>query len=525
MDISNKQIYDLTFKHFSNIDFTKTDIDTVSESNSDINSNSSDESNNSSDESDNSSDESNNSDKSNNSSDKSNNLSDKSNNSSSNTKISNNESESDSDSEDLKVDSNDLFNTKTNGNEFFSEVLNNRYLILKKLGYGSFSSVWMSFDVNENILVAVKIINPEDYREGILELQTYLRLKKLDCTYLLTIIDYFQVAPIHYKYFEESYKKQNKERNHIVMILPLMACSTYDLLKCNEYENGLPLDVCVKIIHQTILGINELEQNNLMHTDLKPENILVCGLNREAEVLLKIINDIDIKQMHKNQLSQKKNVSDIWIESYKLYKDITKTIILFMNKEMKEIKEQMKICKVSSKYINDIKIKICDFNLVINTDEKLGNQQIQIQTRYYRAPEIILGCGLHSKTDYWSIACVLFELLTGNILFDPGKDKLKSRDVHHMYLIEELMGSVPKNMLSNGIRTEKIYNDNGYLININKKIKISQLKYVFKESHDNLGLSDDILSRIINYLESLLQINPDLRPNMKTLIDNTSKLN
>ena len=52
-----------------------------------------------------------------------------------------------------------------------------------------------------------------------------------------------------------------------------------------------------------------------------------------------------------------------------------------MNKEMKEIKEQMKICKVSSKYINDIKIKICDFNLVINTDEKLGNQHIQIQRK------------------------------------------------------------------------------------------------------------------------------------------------
>ncbi|MFM7985409.1 MAG: protein kinase domain-containing protein [Candidatus Fonsibacter sp.] len=56
-----------------------------------------------------------------------------------------------------------------------------------------------------------------------------------------------------------------------------------------------------------------------------------------------------------------------------------------------------------------LQIKICDFNLVINADEKLGNEDIQIQTRYYRAPEIILGCGLHKKTDYWSIGCVLFE--------------------------------------------------------------------------------------------------------------------
>jgi serine/threonine protein kinase len=68
------------------------------------------------------------------------------------------------------------------------------------------------------------------------------------------------------------------------MILPLMACSIFDLLKCDDYEDGLPLEVCKNIILQTLLGVKELEKHNLMHTDLKPENILVCGLNREAEI-------------------------------------------------------------------------------------------------------------------------------------------------------------------------------------------------------------------------------------------------
>jgi serine/threonine protein kinase len=49
------------------------------------------------------------------------------------------------------------------------------------------------------------------------------------------------------------------------------------------------LDVCKKIIQQTLYGVRELEKNNLMHTDLKPENILVCGLNREAEIILQTI--------------------------------------------------------------------------------------------------------------------------------------------------------------------------------------------------------------------------------------------
>ena len=43
-----------------------------------------------------------------------------------------------------------------------------------------------------------------------------------------------------------------------------------------------------------------------------------------------------------------------------------------------------------------------------------------IQTRQYRAPEVILCNNKYNTTvDIWSIACVLFECLTGDYLFDP----------------------------------------------------------------------------------------------------------
>ena len=40
-----------------------------------------------------------------------------------------------------------------------------------------------------------------------------------------------------------------------------------------------------------------------------------------------------------------------------------------------------------------------------------------IQSRYYRAPEIILGLNYTTKTDHWSFACVIFELLIVSIIF------------------------------------------------------------------------------------------------------------
>ena len=41
-----------------------------------------------------------------------------------------------------------------------------------------------------------------------------------------------------------------------------------------------------------------------------------------------------------------------------------------------------------------------------------------MQTRPYRAPEIVLGCPYTDKIDIWSLGCILAELHTGQVLFE-----------------------------------------------------------------------------------------------------------
>ena len=43
-------------------------------------------------------------------------------------------------------------------------------------------------------------------------------------------------------------------------------------------------------------------------------------------------------------------------------------------------------------------------------------------SRYYRAPEIILGNERGQPLDVWSIGCCLYEMFTGDILFKRNKD-------------------------------------------------------------------------------------------------------
>lgn len=62
--------------------------------------------------------------------------------------------------------------------------------------------------------------------------------------------------------------------------------------------------------------------------------------------------------------------------------------------------------------INNYSIKVIDFGSSCFDDEKL---YAYIQSRYYRAPEIILGLGYNVQIDMWSFGCILAELYTGLI--------------------------------------------------------------------------------------------------------------
>ena len=68
----------------------------------------------------------------------------------------------------------------------------------------------------------------------------------------------------------------------------------------------------------------------------------------------------------------------------------------------------------------DLKIKIVDFGNACYCNKKFTDS---IQTREYRAPEVIIGVDYQANTDIWSLACLVFELLTCNYLFKPKKGK------------------------------------------------------------------------------------------------------
>lgn len=105
--------------------------------------------------------------------------------------------------------------------------------------------------------------------------------------------------------------------------------------------------------------------------------------------------------------------------------------------------------KPDNMLVNEAKnvLKLCDFGNAMFA----GKNEVTpyLVSRFYRAPEIILGLPYDHPLDMWSVGCCLYELYTGKVLF-PGPT---NNDMLRLHM--ELKGPFPKKMLRKGAFTDQ----------------------------------------------------------------------
>ncbi len=113
----------------------------------------------------------------------------------------------------------------------------------------------------------------------------------------------------------------------------------------------------------------------------------------------------------------------------------------------------------------------------------------EIQTRQYRAPEAILGRSDWDATvDVWSVACVIFELLTAEYLFDPqAQGEIFRKDDDHMAQIIELLGDFALDFKTQGRYARDLFDSQGNLRYIRSLkpwplLRVMVEKYLFSEA-------------------------------------------
>ncbi|KAI0842214.1 kinase-like protein [Hypoxylon sp. FL0890] len=168
-------------------------------------------------------------------------------------------------------------------------------------------------------------------------------------------------------------------------------------------------------------------------------------------------------------------------------------------------------------------LKICDLGTAIDrSDAATANNEITpyLVSRFYRAPEIILGMPYDYAVDMWSIGCTLYELYTGKILFtgDSNNQMLKA--------IMEIRGKFSAKLYKRGELSHMHFDDAGNFISVERdkalgKSTVRTLAIV-KPTRDlrtrllaASGGMNDVESRDLNHfidlLERCLTLNPDKR--------------
>ncbi|KAF8140045.1 kinase-like protein [Boletus edulis] len=159
-------------------------------------------------------------------------------------------------------------------------------------------------------------------------------------------------------------------------------------------------------------------------------------------------------------------------------------------------------------------IKIADLGNATPTKQHYTED---IQTRQYRAPEAILGRrDWGTRADIWSVACVVFELLTAEYLFDPhGRGELFTKDDDHMAQIMELMGDFPLEAKMGGRYSIELFDNTGALRYI-KTLKPWPLCRVMVEKY---LFSSAVAAGLCAFLEPMLAVDQRERKEARDMVD------
>jgi dual specificity protein kinase YAK1 len=195
---------------------------------------------------------------------------------------------------------------------------------------------------------------------------------------------------------------------------------------------------------------------------------------------------------------------------------------------------------------NDVIIKITDFGSACFKNHTMFQY---IQSRYYRAPEVLIGGRYGPEIDMWSIGCIAVELFLGEPIL-PG-----SSEFDQLGKIIKLTGNPPQYILKEGKNSRKYFTydsqtkrcriktleeylkefpneaehkyeipldlknldellikSNKKNLNVNHNLNISSNSLNTSNTNTNF---DNSLDSFVNFLKGLLNVNPKLRWNAK----------
>ena len=261
----------------------------------------------------------------------------------------------------------------------------------------------------------------------------------------------------NYGYDEENGDYIVKLRDHIAfryeIVAPLGKGSFGQVVKCLDHKNGsctaLKLIRNKKRFHQQALVEVKLLQYLKEHDPHDHANVI--HMEEYFYFRNHLCITFEICSMNLYELVQKNNyqglsLSLIWRFAVQLF------TALRALKKLRIIHCDLKPENILLRQANKSGIKIIDFGSSCFEDERVYTY---IQSRFYRAPEVILGLPYDAAIDMWSVGCILAELYTGYPIF-PGENEMEQ-----MSCIMEVLDQPPSDLIEISSRRKMFFDSKG----------------------------------------------------------------
>ena len=288
-----------------------------------------------------------------------------------------------------------------------------------------------------------------------------------DCRGVVKLLDHF--------------KHTGPNGTHVCMVFEYLGDNLLTLIKAYNYR-GIPLSMVKQLAREILIGLDYLHrQLSIIHTDLKPENLLLHfpldptqdprnservplefpGPGEKSQTpsgLEKVLSPSLSKNQKKKAKRRAKKaggngndrdrqnpdadprLSEVALEPVenadvtdRLRKEDLGGDVCDEQFEAKEnhssasdLPKSGRSSSLSGDFKRlDLRCKIVDLGNACWTYKQFT---ADIQTRQYRCPEVLLGSKYSTPADMWSFACIIFELATGDVLFDPRSGDDFDRD-------------------------------------------------------------------------------------------------